>query len=128
MLGDTDATKSLARRMLREWRAIADDLLGDYYPLTPYSLDTSLWMVWQFDRPEAGTGVVQAFRRDYNTVAATRYKLRGLDAAATYELRNFDAVGTTRATGHDLMTSGLAVHLAEAPAAATIAYKRVMHA
>jgi alpha-galactosidase len=128
VLADTDATKTLVRRMLREWRAIADNLLGDYYPLTPYSLDMNRWMAWQFHRPEAGTGIVQAFRRDYSPVASMRFQLRGLLAGATYELRDFDRPGVTHATGHDMMTSGLPVHLAEAPAAATIAYKRVASA
>ncbi len=121
----TDASKSLVRRMLLEWRAIADNLLGDYYPLTPYTLDMDSWMAWQFDQPEAGTGVVQAFRRDYSKSAAARYKLRGLDSAATYEIKNFDLTTTTRVSGHNLMSTGLSVRLGKAPAAATISYKRV---
>jgi len=124
---DTDAIKSLGRHMLREWRAIADNLLGDYYPLTPYTLDMDTWMAWQFDRPEAGAGVVQAFRRDYSSVVSMHFKLRGLDSAATYEIKNFDQAATTHATGHDLMTIGLSVHLGTVPAAATISYKRVTH-
>ncbi|HWE64027.1 MAG TPA: glycoside hydrolase family 36 protein, partial [Chloroflexota bacterium] len=67
VVSGTSATTDLAMRMLREWRAFAATLLGDYYPLTPYSIDTNIWMAWQFDRPEAGTGVVQAFRRDTST-------------------------------------------------------------
>jgi alpha-galactosidase len=121
-----DATTTVAKRMLREWRAFADNLLGDYYPLTPYSLDFTAWMAWQFDRPEAGEGVVQAFRRDDSTVTSMQFKLRGLDAAATYELKNYDVAGVTRATGHELMSAGLAVRLASAPAAVTITYRRVL--
>jgi alpha-galactosidase len=127
VVSGSDATMILAKRMMRERRAFADDLLGDYYPLTPYSLDTNVWMAWQFDRPEAGTGVVQAFRRDTSTVGSMRFKLRGLDAAARYELNNFDVTGSTRAVGHELMTRGLSVRLASAPGAATITYKRVTH-
>jgi alpha-galactosidase len=120
-------TARLAQRLLAEWRACAGNLLGDYYPLTPYSLTSDVWMAWQFDSPEAGTGVVQAFRREDSMVASMRLMLRGLDATATYELRNFDAPGVTRATGHSLMTSGLSVTLA-APAAATITYRQVVRA
>ncbi len=118
-------TQHLAQRMLDEWRACAADLLGDYYPLTPYSLDSDVWMAWQFNSPEAGTGVVQVFRRDDSTITAMRLTLRGLDAGATYELRNFDLAGVMHATGHTLMISGLAVTLAAAPAAATITYRQV---
>jgi alpha-galactosidase len=125
-LSDADETKSLAHRMLREWRAVADNLLGDYYPLTPYSLDTARWIAWQFDLPETGTGVVQAFRRDYSTVATMRLRLRGLDAVTTYKVTHFDTMTATHATGHDLMATGLPIQLATAPAAATIAYSRVI--
>src|SRR6185312_3357530 len=102
VLADTDATKSLVRRMLREWRVIADNLLGDYYPLTDYSLDLNSWMAWQFDKPETGTGVVQAFRRDYAKVGSMHFKLRGLDPTATYEIKNFDLTAVTHMTGHSL--------------------------
>jgi len=29
--------------------------LGDYYPLTPYSLSEHDWIAWQFDRPSPGS-------------------------------------------------------------------------
>ncbi len=121
----TPGTQLLAQRMRNEWRACAENLLGDYYPLTPYSLGTDVWMAWQFDRPEAGTGLVQAFRRDDSTIASQRFRLRGLNATAVYELKNFDMAGVTHATGHTLMTHGVAIPLVGAPAAATITYRRV---
>ena len=31
---------------------------GDCYPLTSYSLEDSVWMAWQFNRPELGRGMV----------------------------------------------------------------------
>ncbi len=46
-----------------EWRKIRTYMLGDYYPLTPYSLQRDQWIAWQFDRPDLGGGEVQAFRR-----------------------------------------------------------------
>ena len=51
------------RRIYDDCRKVAPYMLGDYYPLTPYSLDNSLWIGWQFDCPEKGEGMVQAFRR-----------------------------------------------------------------
>ncbi len=125
---DTDTTKKLVRRMLLEWRAVADNFLGDYYPLTPYSLDMDAWMAWQFNRPEEGSGVVQAFRRDFgNSVALMHFKLRGLDPTATYEIKNFDLSAVMHETGHTLMTTGLSVRLNPTPAAATISYKQIKH-
>lgn len=123
-----NATRALVLRMTREWRSFADDLLGDYYPLLPYSINLDVWNAWQFNRPGTGTGVVQAFRRDYSTVSALRLPLRGLDPAATYLVRNVDDTSPLRLSGHQLMTTGLSVRLAAAPSAATITYRRVAHA
>jgi len=112
-------------RMAREWRQIADDLLGDYYPLTSYSLGEDTWVAWQYDQPEKGQGVVQAFRHSKSPHETARFKLRGLDPAATYELRNFDVKGTATASGRELMDPGLLLTLTNTPDSAVISYKRV---
>jgi alpha-galactosidase len=107
-----------------EWRRIANAmLLGDYYPLTSYSLQRDHWIAWQFDQPEKGEGVVQAFRRPESPYESARFKLRGLDAAATYAVENFDG-GTEKLTGQELMERGLAVTAATAPTALIFIYKR----
>ena len=58
-----DLDYELMRKMVTQWREVADYYLGDYYPLMPYSLSREAWCAWQFDRPELAGGVVQAFRR-----------------------------------------------------------------
>ena len=50
------------KKTLADWRAVVNKFYGDYYPLTPYALSEEAWMTWQFNRPENGTGMVQAFR------------------------------------------------------------------
>jgi len=50
-----DANWDLARKLIGEWRKIAPMMLGDYYPLTPYSLANDAWIGWQFDRPSTAT-------------------------------------------------------------------------
>jgi alpha-galactosidase len=112
-------------RMAKEWRQIADNLLGDYYPLTGYSLAQDIWMAWQYDRPEAGQGVVQAFRHAGSPYEAARFKLRGLDPAANYQLHNFDVEGDTTSTGRQLMELGLLVTLKDTPSSAVIRYRRL---
>jgi alpha-galactosidase len=48
-----------------ECRKIAPAMLyGDYYPLTPYNRQTDQWIAWQFNQPDQGDGMIQAFRRD----------------------------------------------------------------
>ena len=61
------------RRMIAELRHVAPYFSGDYYPLTPYSLDDTAWMAWQFDRPDLGEGVVQAFRRAGSYYESARF-------------------------------------------------------
>jgi alpha-galactosidase len=121
----TAADWDLMRRMTREWREVASNLLGDYYPRSEYSLAGDAWIAWQFNRPETGEGVLQAFRRSTAAAASRRFTLRGLDPAATYALKNFDDATPTHMTGRELMTGGLVIQLDAPPAAATIAYRRL---
>lgn len=120
----TDLDYPLLRRMIAEFRTVEPYLLGDYYPLTPYSLEKNVWMAWQFDRPERGEGFVQAFRREANSEDSIRIKLRGLDSNVVYSLTNFDVAGTTEMTGRELMDGGLPVAIKDQPGAAIITYKK----
>lgn len=111
------------RRAYAECRRIAPMMLdGDYYPLTPYSRASSAWMAWQFNRPEQGDGVVQAFRRASCAEAAQTFRLRGLDPTATYTLVNFDVEAITEATGRELAEVGVRVEVGGKPGAAVILY------
>ncbi len=118
--GDIEAQK----KAHAERRRIAGYMLGDYYPLTSYTPQRDHWIAWQFDRPEIGEGVVQAFCRPESPYESARYKLHGLDAGATYQVENFDG-GTETATGTSLMERGLAITAKEAPAAMIFTYRRV---
>jgi len=109
------------------WRA-ASYFVGDYYPLTPFPSGTDNWMAWQFNRPERGDGVVQAFFRDENNnqVEPPRnLRLRGLDPAATYQVTDFDAGTPTTFSGGRLMQEGLQVQFLTKPGAAVFTYRKV---
>jgi alpha-galactosidase len=116
---------ALLRKLVAEWKQVAPNYYGDFYPLTGWSFEPDVWMAWQFDRPEAGQGVVQAFRRPQSCYETARFKLRGLDPAATYELKDFDKEGTTKVGGKDLMDKGLLIEMDKAPGAVTILYNVV---
>jgi alpha-galactosidase len=47
---------ALLRQLTLEWKAIVDYYFGDYYPLTPYSVDGGSWLGWQYNRPDSGRG------------------------------------------------------------------------
>ena len=116
---------TLLRRLLNEYLSVRQYLFGDYYPLTPYSLANDVWMAWQFDRPDLGEGMVQAFRRPDSFYKAATFKLRGLEPEADYVVRDLDANDATQRTGRQLMEEGLDVILADCPSAAVITYRKV---
>ncbi len=115
----------LYRRETKNWQTIHDDLLGDYYPLLPHTLDNHSWMAWQFDRPEAGQGVVEAFRRPLSPYTVVRLPLRGLDASATYVLTDLNHPDQPRTVGgKELADQGLEVRMDGKPAATFVTYAK----
>jgi len=120
-----DYDYALLRKLVAEWKQVVPNLYGDYWPLTPWRAELDVWMAWQFDRPEVGEGVVQAFRRPESLYESARFVLRGLDPAASYEVRDIDAEGTQRLTGRELMGKGLLVTIPDRPGAAIVFYKRL---
>ena len=124
-LQDRTLDYALLRRLTDQWRQIADMYFGDYYPLTPYSLKEDVWMAWQFDRPDLGKGMVQAFRRKGVNDSSFTIKLRGLEPQTPYELVNFDVQGKSNMTGQELMEKGLVVNIPDQPGAVVIAYQKM---
>ena len=114
------------RRLHRQWRQeIAPNYWGDYYPLTPYSIDDNVWTAWQFDRPESGQGVVQAFRRPKSEETGTLFKLRGLDLQARYRLADLDTNRMWTLPGRELLEQGLRVETDKRPDAVIVTYERI---
>ncbi|MBL9128640.1 MAG: alpha-galactosidase, partial [Verrucomicrobiales bacterium] len=113
------------RRVLDQWKRYAPFYFGDYYPLTAYSLDETAWMAWQFDLPEKGEGMVQAFRRAASGSEASRYTLRGLEPGAEYLFTNLDSGEARRSVGREILERGLSVTIAERPGSAVIVYRRI---
>lgn len=119
-----DADYPFLRKMLSQWRQVADYYYGDFYPLTSYRIENDVWMAWQFNRPELGEGMVQAFRRPQSPAVAMRFSLRGLDDEARYSVTNFDTPTPEVLTGAELQ-NGLLVTLTQPRDAALIVYKRI---
>jgi alpha-galactosidase len=104
-----------------EAQRIGPLLLGDYFPLTSYSLDKTSWIAWQFHRGDLDESVVQAFRRPEAANETLTVKLRGLDPQQRYEVENLDGGKEVR-TGEELML-GFDITLREKPAAAVLVLK-----
>ena len=119
-----NADYDLMRRLTEEFRQVADYYLGDYYPLSPYSLENDVWMAWQFDCPEIGEGMVQAFRREKSMYESARFKLRGLNPDARYTVKDIDTCDSDEMTGSELMEKGLVISISNQPGAVIITYKK----
>ena len=119
-----DQDFDLLRRTVKQFRQIEPYLLGDYYPLTPYSLAKDAWMAWQFDRPEMGEGVVQAFRRPECTDEVMRLRLRGLDGGSEYAVADLDEERPRQFAGRELMDRGLSVRIPNQPGAVLLVYRK----
>jgi alpha-galactosidase len=115
---------ALLRKLLADWRAISANYYGDFYPLVEPNTTEDLWQAWQFNRPAAGQGMVQVFRRKGSPYVSASFCLRGLDAAATYDFTELNTGATLRIAGAELLEKGLPVTLQERPAAAVFAYQR----
>ena len=100
-------------------------MLGDYYPLTPYSLHSNQWIAWQFNRPEHGDGMIQAFRRDSCEQSTMTFHFNRLNKEAYYNVTNFDIEGSKKISGRLLMEKGLTVEIKEKPGSAVIVYKEL---
>jgi alpha-galactosidase len=113
----------LYHREKANWDRIHDDMLGDYYPLLPYSREPQSWIAWQFNRADLGTGVVQAFRRPDSPFEVAKFPLHGLDPAATYSITNVDQPNQSElVTGRRLMDDGIKVTMSQQPAASILIY------
>jgi alpha-galactosidase len=111
------------KSIVDQWREAAPNYYGDFYPLTSYSLQDDQWIAWQFDRPDAGAGMVQVFRRGSSVYETARLALHGVDENARYRVVNLShPVAGTIVDGKELADVGLPVTLASRPDAAFVTY------
>jgi len=120
-----DLDYNLALKLINQWKTeLAPNYVGDYYPLTAYSLEKNVWMAWQWNRPKEGKGALQVFRRDNAEQDSITLKLRGLNPIANYAIKDLDAGSLGKFTGKELMEKGLTVTLKSKPSAAIIVYSK----
>ena len=113
----------VVRRQVEQFRLVAPCMLGDYYPLTPHSLDEYKWIAWQFNRPEEGDGIVQAFKGTRGEQVDMLCPLHGLDPDGEYIVTNFDVGEPKKITGKELMGQGLQVEIKATPGSALFKYR-----
>jgi alpha-galactosidase len=114
------------RRLVSQWRQVNPNYYGDFYPLTPWTRDDQAWIAWQFNRPEQGEGMVQAFRRHNSFYESARLKLRELKPNGRYEVVNVEKPAARQEfNGSDLMDKGLLMEILNQPAAVVLTYREL---
>ena len=58
------------------------ELRHSSFPLPTYGTDNDVTTRWQFNKPETGVEMVQAFCRPQSRVVSREFKCRGLDPNA----------------------------------------------
>lgn len=109
------------RKALSERAKMVECLMGDYYPLTPYTKSEDQWISWQFNLAAEKRGVIQVFRRPESVYESVRLHPQGLDPKATYQVTGNGPV--MKVAGAKLMKDGLLVALTGKPDSAVIFYK-----
>ena len=113
------------KRIMDQWTRFAPNYFGDYYPITSYSLANDQWIGWQFDRPDAGEGMVQVFRREASPYESARLPLQAVDPDARYRVMNMDQPDSPlEFTGRDLREKGVPVAILERPGSAFFIYTK----
>jgi len=114
------------KRIMDQWKRFAPNYFGDYYPITSYSLANDQWIGWQFDRPEAGEGMVQVFRREASPYESARFPLNAVDPNARYRVVNLDQPDNpVELTGKELSEKGVPITIQEKPGSAFFIYTRI---
>ncbi|MHC4400293.1 MAG: NPCBM/NEW2 domain-containing protein [Planctomycetota bacterium] len=112
-----------AQELVERYRELRHLLVGDWYPLVPYTMKASEWMASQYHRADLEEGLVLAFRHLESPYPIADVSLYGLDPEATYELEYDDSGTTRRATGADLMET-LRLELPRKHSSELIVYRR----
>lgn len=83
---DPDFDVERGRQLLQRYLDLRHLLVGDWYPLLPYTRKPTEWMAAQYHRPDLEEGMIVAFRHPGSPYPGASVSLHGLDADATYEL------------------------------------------
>ena len=109
------------RRHLDRYLPIRAHFAADYYPLTPWSDDSTRWLAFQFHDPARNEGVLQAFRGAQPNPSELVLRARGLKPRQWYRVTDWDRPGWSRErTGADLMSTGITVSAATNTAQAAV--------
>ena len=123
--GDDPEKMQWLKSLLQEYLRVRPYFNGDIYPLTKISPNDDVWSACQFDRPEAGDGIVQVFRRENAPYEQARYFLSGIDGAAQYIFTDLDNESEIRFSGEELLKQGFTVTISDRRTAKIWQYRKL---
>ena len=98
---------------------------ADFYPLTPWSLDPSRWLAFQYHDPEKDEGIIQAFHGGSENNAEQIVRLRGLNLQNRYSMKSWDDPSSVSVlSGKELSEIGLRLSIRKKPEALVFQYAR----
>lgn len=113
------------KKRLAEYLRVKECFAGDYYCLEAFHAEIGMWTLMQFDRPDLGCGVLEAFRGVQSAYRTAEVRLKGLDPAAEYRMEDIaENSEPFCATGRQLMEHGVEVTLAEPRSSTLVSYRK----
>ncbi|MBD3181269.1 hypothetical protein GF312_03185 [Candidatus Poribacteria bacterium] len=124
---DDDFPMDKAKKQVELYKQIRHLLIGDFYPLTPCSMNQT-WIGYQFHRNDLNTGLVLIYRRPaaedavYPVGDSFKAYLRGVDPGVKYRVTLERSGKSGEYTGSEL-NSGLEITIAETEGVELIRYE-----
>ncbi len=118
--------REVLRSAVKEAKRIQKYFSGNFYPLTPVTLDTDTWHVAQYHRPYKDDGIILAFRRHECRSEQYACSLREIDARAVYEVtlaHNYTRSDSERMSG--VMLQLITLEVTSCPGSVLVEYRRM---
>jgi alpha-galactosidase len=119
----------MLKSAIAEGKRIRKYYSGNFYPLTPVTLDTTQWSVMQYHRTKEMDGMIMAFRRPLSHLAEFMLSgLREIDPQAQYQVtgyQNYDPLPPKIMTGREFVRSVMGI--TETPGSMLIEYSKLIN-
>ncbi len=110
------------RKMFSVMMKVRRLFYGDYYQLTPVTLDDRDWFAYRLHLPETGEGAVLSFRRADCPLVSANYRLPGLCPDTDYVFEDMFSGRSFAASGKEMLEAGLDVSLNSRRSVSVICY------
>lgn len=110
------------RELLGRYLKLRHLLVGDWYPLLPYTTRSTEWMASQYHRADLDEGMILVFRRPESPYSTAEVALHGLKADATYVVE-YESTGESRLLEGAELMAGLQIEIPQRHKSDLITYR-----